>query len=170
MGKWMPSLGDQILHYAQVTTHILSNHIVCCGPINSRCSQPTCCMTIPCSPRSHRQSCRTHSPSTSWRASTTHPRKSKARILVTLQLKMGHYIVIIFFMSETDHVTPEYYKTVTMILFTTTLGSRKHWSYYLRGFGGPNLGNFSKNLSRRVTSMLAPKRPTIGHTAFSTRS
>ena len=163
----MPSLGDQILHYAQVTTHILNNHIVC-GPINSRCSQPTCCMMVPCSLGSDRQPCRTHSLPTSWRASTTHPKKCKARISVTLQLRMGYSIIITSFTYQLAHVAPKYCKLATMILLSATLGWRKHWRCCLGGFGGPNHENWSNNLSKLVTFVLTPKRLNIVHTAFYT--
>ena len=96
-----------------------------------------------------------------------HPKKCKAWILVTLQLRMGYSIIITSFMYQLEHVAPEYYKITTMILFPATLGSRKHWSCYLWSFGGPNLGNLSKKLSRHVTSLSAPKQLNVVHTAFS---
>ena len=86
---------------------------------------------------------------------------------VTLQLRMGYSIIITSFMYQLEHVAPEYYKITTMILFPATLGSRKHWSCYLWSFGGPNLGNLSKKLSRHVTSLSAPKQLNVVHTAFS---
>ena len=63
-----------------------------------------------------------------------------------------------------------YYKPVLMILFLVTLGSQKHWSCYLEDFGIPIRRSFSRNLSTRVTYVLAPKRLTIGHTVFFTHS
>ena len=61
-------------------------------------------------------------------------------------------------------------QTYHEILLSVTLGSRKHWSFYLEGFDGPMLRNLSRNLSRRVTYVLDPKRLTIDHTFFSTHS
>ena len=166
--QWMLSLGDPTFHYAQMTTHILNNYIVYCGPINSTCLQHICCMMIPRSTRSPKQQRQTLSLPTSWRASTTHPRKCKARILVTLQLRMGYSIVITSFTYQLAHVAPEYYKHAMVILLSDTLGSRKHWCYCLRDFGGLNLGNWSKKLSNLLTYVLAPKRLTIVHTTFYT--
>ena len=168
MERQMLSLGDSTLHYAQVTTHIPINHIVYCGPINSRCSQPIRCMMIPCSTRSPGQPRGTLSLPTSWRASTSHTTKCKAQISITLQLRMGYSIVITSFTYQLAHVAPEYYKHAMVILLSDTLGSRKHWCYCLRDFGGLNLGNWSKKLSNLLTYVLAPKRLTIVHTTFYT--
>ena len=95
-------------------------------------------------------------------------RKCKARSSVTLQLRMGYSFIITSFTSQLAHVAPEYYKLATMILLSATLGSWKCWRCCLGGFGGPNLGNWSKNLSKLVTFVLVPKRITIIHTAFYT--
>ena len=127
-------------------------------------------MMILCSKRLPSQPCQTRSPPKSWRTSMIHPRKGKTQISSNLQPGMGYYIVITSCTFQNDCVAHGYYKPVMMILLPATLGSRKHWSCYLEAFGGLDPGNVSRYLSRRMTHVLTPKRLTIGHVVFSTRT